>query len=66
MQSRILENDVLTAAQADQLKTRAEIARRNLVSQGESAVLEVYDADGNVEVEDEMMYYNALVPIFFR
>jgi hypothetical protein len=66
MQSRILENDVLTAAQADQLKTRAEIARRNLVSQGESAMLEVYDADGNVEVEDEMMYYNALVPIFFR
>jgi hypothetical protein len=66
MQSRVLANDVLTAAQSEQLRIRAEIARNTLMVQGESALLDMYEADGNQDIEDESLYYNALVPIFFR
>ena len=66
MQSRVLANDVLTAAQSEQLRIRAEIARNTLMGQGESALLDMYDVDGNQELEDESAYYDALVPIFFR
>jgi hypothetical protein len=66
MQSRILANDVLTAAESEELRVRAEIARNTLMGQGESTLLDMCDADGNQELEDESLYYNALVPVFFR
>ncbi len=66
MLARVMQNNVLTAAQAQPLQTRAEMARANLMGRGESAPLDVYDPDGNLEVEDELVFYNLLVPVFFR
>jgi hypothetical protein len=66
MLSRVMANNVLTANAAEELRLRAEIARTSLVASGESSPVDMYDADGHVEVEDELVLYDALVPIFFR
>ena len=66
MLARIMENNVLTAAAAEPLRLRAEIASRTLTGRGESRRQERYDAEGILEPEDEMELYDALVPVFFR
>jgi hypothetical protein len=64
--SRVMSEDLLTAADAEDLRIRAEIARTTLVNNGESAVVDAYDMDGNLQQADESRLYDALVPIFFR
>lgn len=67
MLSRVMAEDPLTAGAAEELRVQAEIARRILVTSGESAIMsDIYDEDGNLDTEDEMQLYDALVPIFFR
>jgi hypothetical protein len=61
-----MSEDLLTAADAEDLRIRAEIARTTLVNNGESAVVDAYDMDGNLQQADESRLYDALVPIFFR
>lgn len=61
-----MNEDLLTAAEAEDLRVRAEIARTTLVNAGESAVVDAYDMDGNLQAADEALLYDALVPIFFR
>lgn len=61
-----MSEDLLTAADAEDLRVRAEIARTTLVNNGESAVVDAYDMDGNLQQADESRLYDALVPIFFR
>lgn len=66
MLSRVMAENYLTAATAEELRVQAEIARTTLATSGESAMLDVYDEDGNLDTEEEMRLYDALVPIFFR
>lgn len=67
MLSRVMAENVMTAAAAEELRVQAEIARTNLIASGESAMLDdKYDDDGNLYTEDEPGLYDALVPIFFR
>jgi hypothetical protein len=61
-----MKEDLLLAAEAEEIRTRAEIARAELVSQGESAMEDAYYLDGNLQPADEAKSYDALVPIFFR
>jgi hypothetical protein len=62
-----MAENVMTAGAAEELRVQAEIARTSLVTSGESALLDdVYDEDGNLDTEDEILLYDALVPIFFR
>jgi hypothetical protein len=61
-----MSEDLLMAAEAEDLRVRAEIARTTLVSTGESAMVDAYDMDGNLQLADEALLYDALVPIFFR
>jgi hypothetical protein len=63
---RVMSEDLLMAAEAEDLRVRAEIARTTLVSTGESAMVDAYDMDGNLQLADEALLYDALVPIFFR
>jgi len=63
---RVMGEDLLMAAEAEELRVRAEIARTTLVSTGESAMVDAYDMDGNLQLADEALLYDALVPIFFR
>ena len=66
MLHRVMGEDLLMAAEAEELRVRAEIARTTLVSTGESAMVDAYDMDGNLQLADEALLYDALVPIFFR
>jgi hypothetical protein len=61
-----MNEDFLTAAAAEDLRVRAEIARTALANAGESALVDAYDMDGNLQPADEARLYDALVPIFFR
>jgi hypothetical protein len=63
---RVMSEDLLLAGEAEEFRRRAEIARTALVSTGESAVVDMYDIDGNLHPGDEARSYDALVPIFFR
>jgi hypothetical protein len=66
MLSLVLREDILTVAQANDLKVRAEQALANLTERGESTPAQTHDEDGNLlDVEDEIMYDN-LVSGFFR
>jgi hypothetical protein len=62
----VLENDILTGYSAQQLRTRADVARKNLIGSGEGHVVHVLDKEGNVDFDKEDDAYDALVPIFFR
>jgi hypothetical protein len=64
--SQVMSEDPLAAAEAEDLRVRAEIARTTLVSTGESAIVDAYDIDGNLQPAEEAKLYDALVPIFFR
>lgn len=64
--AKVLENDVLAGPQAQQLRNRADVARRELTALGEGHTVEVLDDDGNVDYDEEDDAYDALVPIFFR
>ena len=61
-----MSEDPLTASEAEDLRVRAETARITLFSAGESALVDAYDQDGNLQPADEAKLYDALVPIFFR
>jgi hypothetical protein len=62
----VLENDLLTTYKAQELRNRAEVARKTLTAGGEGHVIEVLDEEGNVDYCEEDEAYDALVPIFFR
>lgn len=64
--AQVLENDILTGYEAQQLRTRADVARKNLTGSGEGHVVHVLDEEGNVDFDEEDDAYDALVPIFFR
>jgi hypothetical protein len=66
--AQVLENDLLTGYEAQQLRARAEVARKQLTGQGEGSVVQVHvlDEDGNVDFNEDDDAYNGLVPIFFR
>ena len=66
--AQVLENDLLTGYEAQQLRARAEVARKQLTGQGEGSIVQVHvlDDDGNVDFNEDNDAYNALVPIFFR
>jgi hypothetical protein len=64
--AQVLENDLLTGYEAQQLRTRADVARKALTGAGEGHVVHVLDEDGNVDFDEEDDAYDALVPIFFR
>jgi len=73
--SKILESDILAGKDATELRTRAEIAKRDVVGRGEGEDpakfhpdVQVLDDDGNIEnvEEREEESYNALVPLFYR
>jgi hypothetical protein len=48
-----MSEDLLTAGKAEELRVRAEIARTTLVNAGESAMVDAYDMDGNLQPADE-------------
>jgi hypothetical protein len=62
----VFNEDLLLASEAEELRLRAEIARTSLVSAGESALVDAYDMDGNLQPADEARLFDALVPIFYR
>lgn len=65
----VMEDDPaigLYAAEAAQLRNRAEIARRTLTGRGEGEVLISIDKDGNADEGDEEAAYDALVPMYFQ
>jgi hypothetical protein len=64
--AKVLENDVLAGPQAQQLRNRADVARRELTASGEGRIVHVLDEDGNVDYDEEDDAYDELVPIFFR
>lgn len=69
MLSRVMANNILTSAAAEEYRIRASNARIELVAGGESAMVDGYsedDLDGNLGFDDEARLYNALVPVFFR
>jgi hypothetical protein len=63
---RVMSKDPLTASEAEDFRVRAEVARTKLFEAGESALVDAYDQDGNLQLADEAKLYDALVPIFFR
>jgi hypothetical protein len=61
-----MNEDLLTAVEAGELRVRAEIACTTLVSAGKSAFVDNYDMDENLQPADEARLFDALVPIFYR
>lgn len=66
MLSKVLREDALTAAQAFNLRERAEATRDILIQQGQSAPTPEFDDEGNFIEPDEETLYDNLVPGFFR
>lgn len=67
--AQVRENDILPGYEAQQLRTRADLARKKLTGSGEGHILHavhVLDDEGNVDLDEEDDAYDALVPIFFR
>lgn len=64
--AKVLENDILAGPQAEQLRNRADVARRGLTAGGEGKLVQILDDDGNVDYDEDDDAYDALVPIFFR
>ena len=64
--AKVLENDILAGPQAEQLRNRADVARRGLTGGGEGNLVQILDDDGNVDYDEDDDAYDALVPIFFR
>jgi tetratricopeptide (TPR) repeat protein len=66
--SQVLESDAVGAYQneANEMRIRAEMARKDLTGKGEGGVVIALDEDG-LEVIDELeKSYDQLVPLFFR
>jgi hypothetical protein len=61
-----MSENPLTAREAEDLRVRAEIARTILLKSGESALVDAYERDGDLQPAEEAYLYDALVPIFFR
>lgn len=63
----VLESDVLGkfSSEADTLRQRAELARNQLVTAGESGKIPFIDED-DTERDQEEDRYDALVPLFYR
>jgi hypothetical protein len=61
-----MSEDIFTAATAEELRVRADVARATLLKAGESALVDTYDEDGGLDFAREVYLYDALVPIFFR
>jgi hypothetical protein len=64
--AKVLEQDVLAGPQAQQIRNRADVARRALTASGEGNMVQILDDDGNVDYDEDDDAYDALVPIFFR
>jgi hypothetical protein len=63
----VLESDVLGkfSSEADALRQRAEVARKQLVGSGEGGSIPFIDED-DAERDQEEDSYDALVPLFYR
>jgi hypothetical protein len=61
-----MSENPLTAGEAEDLRVRAENARNILLQAGESALVDAYEQDGELDFAQESYLYDALVPIFFR
>jgi hypothetical protein len=63
----VLESDPYNsyAAEAEELRKKAEVARQQLLADGEGG--EVPSVEGDISEENEEKYsYDSLVPLFFR
>jgi hypothetical protein len=63
----VLENDMLGkfSSEANALRQRAEVARKQLVASGEGGSIPFVD-EGDAERDQEEDSYDALVPLFYR
>jgi len=63
----VLESDVLGkfSSEADALRQRAEVARAQLMANGEGGKIPFIDED-DAERDQEEDSYDALVPLFYR
>lgn len=64
--AKVLENDVQGAQAAQDLRTRAGVAKATISGMGKGDILQIMDEDGNVNLGEEDDTFDALVPIFFR
>jgi hypothetical protein len=62
----VLESDVLGkfTSEADALRQRAEVARKQLVNSGEGGSIPLFIDDTERDQEEDS--YDALVPLFYR
>jgi len=66
--SVVLESDTFGRYQneANEMRIRAEVARRLLTGNGEGGVVIALDEEGNVDVGETEDSFDALVPGYFR
>lgn len=68
----MLESDILAGNESEELRTRAELARRAVIGRGEGddptkiSDVVVLDDEGNIDIVEEEDAFDALVPIFYR
>ena len=64
----VLESDTFGTYQkeADEMRIRAEVARRTLMGNGEGGLVIAIDEEGNADPSEEENSYDALVPGYFR
>ena len=66
----VLESDVLGkfSSEADALRQRAEVARKQLMASGEGGSIPFVDEDDaeRDQEQEEQASYDALVPLFYR
>jgi hypothetical protein len=64
--AKVLEKDENGGQAAQDLRTRAGIAKLTLQGKGGGQILQLMDEEGNVDLNDEDDAFDSLVPIFFR
>jgi hypothetical protein len=66
--SVVLESDTFGtyAKEADEMRIRAEVARRVLTGNGEGGLVIAIDEEGNADPGETEDSYDALVPGYFR
>lgn len=65
--SRLLSTDKIGsyATEAAELRTRAELAKQNLISSGEGGMIPFLEED-EMDREEEEYSYDVLVPLYYR
>jgi hypothetical protein len=66
--SVLLESDTFGAysREANEMRIRAELARRTLMGRGEGGLVMSMDEEGTSNFDDIEDSYDALVPLYFR